>query len=68
MNSLILQKLGNGLSGKIRSQINVQMSQIDGVKQAEGLRDILLPIVWFSDELEHITDQTLVQRIKEKLK
>lgn len=60
-------KLGTGLSGKIRSQVNIQMSKIDGVKQAKGLRDILLPIIWFSDDLDQITDQDMVERIKAKL-
>ena len=61
--NISLQKVGNGLSGRIRSQINIKMSKIDDVKQAEGLRDILLPVVWFSDDLEKITDGNLIQRI-----
>lgn len=60
-------KVGNGLSGRIRSQINIKMSKIDDVKQAEGLRDILLPVVWFSDDLEKITDGNLIQRIKDMI-
>jgi len=60
-------KTGSGLGGKIRSQINIQMSKVDGVKQAEGLRDILLPMVWFSDDIDQITDQGLVDAIKGRL-
>ena len=43
------------------------MSKVDGVKQAEGLRDILLPMVWFSDDIDQITDQGLVDAIKGRL-
>jgi len=60
-------KLGSGLGGKIRSQINIQMYQIDGIKQAQGLRDILIPITWFEDEVDGITNQELVQKIKARL-
>ena len=63
----LFQKTGSGLGGKIRSQINIQMSKVDGVKQAEGLRDILLPMVWFSDDIDQITDQGLVDTIKGRL-
>jgi len=60
-------KLGSGLSGKIRSQVNIKMSKIDGVPAAEGLRDIIVPIIWFSDDLEKITDQEFISRIKSNL-
>ena len=63
----ILQKLGSGLSGKIRSQVNIKMSKIDGVEAAKGLRDIIVPLIWFSDDLEKITDQQFISRIKEML-
>ena len=43
------------------------MSKVEGVKQAEGLRDILVPIMWFSDEVESITDPEMVQKIKQQL-
>lgn len=60
-------KLGNGLSGKIRTQVNIQMSKFDGIKAAEGMRDILLPVMWMSDDLEKISDEKLIKRIKEEL-
>ena len=61
------QKLGNGLSGKIRTQVNIQMNKHEGIKAAEGMRDILLPVMWMSDDLDKITDNELVQKIKEEL-
>ena len=64
---VLLQKLGNGLSGKIRTQVNIQMNKHEGIKAAEGMRDILLPVMWMSDDLEKITDNDLIQRIKEEL-
>ena len=41
------------------------MNKIDGVKAAEGLRDILLPVMWFSDEVDKFEDPELIQRIKD---
>lgn len=58
-------KTGSGLGGKIRSQVNIMMNKIDGVKAAEGLRDILLPVMWFSDEVDKFEDPELIQRIKD---
>ena len=43
------------------------MSKIDGVPAAEGLRDIIVPIIWFSDDLEKITDEDFISRIKSRL-
>lgn len=43
------------------------MSKIDGVEAAKGLRDIIVPLIWFSDDLEKITDQQFISRIKEML-
>lgn len=51
----------------MRSQINIQMKKIEGVEFAEGLRDILLPLVWFSDELDKITDPVMIEKIKAQL-
>lgn len=60
-------KLGSGLGGKIRSQLNIQMAKVDDVKQAEGLRDILLPMIWFSDDIDELSDQDFVDAIKQRL-
>ena len=43
------------------------MIKFDGAKQAEGLRDILLPIIWFQDGIDHITNQETVDKIKQRL-
>ena len=43
------------------------MKKIDDLEFAEGLRDILLPIVWFSDDLEKITDPVMIEKIKAQL-
>jgi len=58
---------GSGLGGKVRSQINIQMSKVEGVKQAEGLRDLLLPVVWFSDDIDEVSDEEFVAKIKSSL-
>ena len=61
------QKTGSGLGGRVRSQINIQMSKVEGVKQAEGLRDLLLPVVWFSDDIDEVNDEELVAKIRSSL-
>lgn len=60
-------KLGTGLRGAIRSQINIQVSKVNGVKQGKGLRDILLPVVWFSDDFNGIQDPKTIARLKAML-
>jgi len=60
-------KTGSGLGGRVRSQINIQMSKVEGVKQAEGLRDLLLPVVWFSDDIDEVNDEELVAKIRSSL-
>lgn len=53
----IQPKLGNGLGGAARSQINVHLEEVDGIKQAEGLRDMYLPVVWFEEVVTDIKDE-----------
>ena len=36
------------------------------IKAAKGFRDILIPIIWFSDDVEKISDE-MAQKIKERL-
>ena len=52
--------LGAPLRGKLKFQINIQINEVNGVKAAEGLRDIVFPFVWFSDGIETIDDDTTV--------
>ena len=54
----------------MKGQVNVQMNQYDGIKQAKGFRDILVPLMWFSGEdvgTTGIMDPELIQRIKDEL-
>jgi len=60
-------KLGNGLGGAIRTQVNIQINAVPGVKAAEGLRDILLPVMWISSEVHDINDPDLLKTIKDRL-
>ena len=59
--------MGAPLSGKLNFQINVQINEVNGVKAAEGLRDILLPVASVSSEVEDIKDPNLIKFIKQKL-
>ena len=43
------------------------MSKIEDVEAAKGLRDIIVPLIWFSDDLEQITDKEFISRIKSML-
>ena len=41
--------MGIGMRAAAKSQINLVMNKVDHVKQMEGVRDIIYPILWFSD-------------------
>ena len=59
--------MGNGLGGAIRTQVNIQINAVPGVKAAEGLRDISLPVMWISSEVHDINDPDLLKTIKDRL-
>ncbi len=51
-----LQKLGSSLSAQARTQINIAIYKADDLKQAQGLRDIIFPVLWFAEGIESIED------------
>ena len=44
----------------MKSQLNIRMMKMDDIKQAEGLRDIFFPYVWFSDGIDSIDDEKTI--------
>ena len=53
----IQPKLGVALKAQARSQINIQMYKMDGVEVAEGLRDMIFPVLWFESGIDGIKDE-----------
>lgn len=56
--------MGNGLRAAAKSQINLVMSETPGVKQAEGLRDIVFPVLWFSEGIDSIDDENTIYLLR----
>jgi scavenger receptor class B protein 1 len=48
--------LGAGLRAQARTQINLAMFEMADIKPAEGLRDIVFPVLWFADGIDSIED------------
>jgi len=53
----IQPRLGTGLRAKARTQINVAVDPAEGVKAAEGLPRMILPVLWFSDGVDGIENE-----------
>lgn len=56
----IQPKLGTGLRASAKTQVNLVMNAVEDIKPAEGLRDIILPMLWFSDGIDGIDDPDTV--------
>jgi len=59
----ILPQLGVGLRAAIRLQINIFI-QKEGVSSLSNATDVYLPIVWFDDGLEELTDEDTIALLK----
>ena len=59
--------MGAPLRGKLKFQINVQINEVNGVKAAEGLRDILVPVASVSSEVEDIKDPKTIEFMKQNI-
>jgi hypothetical protein len=44
--------MGVGMRAAVKSQINLVMRQMDNVRQLKGVRDMIYPILWFTDGVE----------------
>lgn len=59
----ILPQLGVGLRAAIRLQINIFI-EVDGVHQLANATDAFVPIVWFDDGLEELSDEKTIKLLK----
>ena len=55
-----LQKMGVVMRAAVKSQINLVMRQTDSVRQLQGVRDIIYPIMWLHDGLETMEDEDTI--------
>lgn len=56
----IIPKMGVGMRAAVRSQINLVMNKVENVKQLQGVRDIIYPVLWFQDGLDELSDEDTV--------
>lgn len=45
----IQPNFGTTMRASIKSQINLEVTAVDGIKNAEGLRDMILPLAWMEE-------------------
>jgi hypothetical protein len=64
----IIPKMGIGMRAAAKSQINLVMNKVEHVKQMEGVRDIIYPILWFSDGIDSLDDASTISLLKTALK
>ena len=51
--------MGVGMRAAVKSQINLVMRQMDNVRQLKGVRDMIYPILWFTDGVEDLDEDTI---------
>ena len=56
----MVQKLGVVMRAAVRSQLNLVMDQMDGVRQLAGVRHTVYPLFWLADGLETMGDPDTV--------
>ena len=48
----------------VKSQINLVMRQMDTVRQLKGVKDIIYPILWFTDGVEDLGDKDTISLLQ----
>ena len=48
----------------VKSQINLVMRQMDNVRQLQGVRDMIYPILWFTDGVEDLEDENTISLLQ----
>ena len=56
--------MGVVMRAAVKSQINLVMRQTDSVRQLQGVRDIIYPLMWLHDGLETIEDEKTVSLLQ----
>ena len=56
--------MGVGMRAVVKSQINLVMKQMDNVKQMQGVRDMIYPILWFTDGIADLEDDNTISLLQ----
>ena len=56
--------MGVGMRAAVKSQINLVMKQMDNVKQMQGVRDMIYPILWFTDGIADLEDDNTISLLQ----
>ena len=57
-------ELGITMEFKVTGQISLAMSEVNGMEQAKGLRDMIFPLMYFVDESNDYITTEDIERIK----
>ena len=60
--------MGVVMRAAVKSQINLVMEKVDGVRQLAGVRDMIYPILWLHDGLETMEDPSTVSLLQTAVK
>jgi len=55
---------GSTLRASIKSQINLEIQAVDGIKNAEKLRDMILPLAWMVEETHSLEDPESISAVR----
>ena len=59
--------MGVVMRAAVKSQINLVMEKVDGVRQLAGVRDMIYPIMWLHDGLDTMEDPNTVSLLQPQL-
>ena len=56
--------MGVVMRAAVKSQINLVMEKVDGVRQLAGVRDMIYPIMWLHDGVDSMEDPATVSLLQ----
>ena len=58
--------MGVGLRAAARTQINLAVTKVEDetIEAARGLRDVIVPLLWFSEGIDEMDDADLVAQLR----
>ena len=59
LNCFCPQKMGVVMRAAVKSQINLVMGKVEGVRQLAGVRDMIYPILWLHDGVDSMEVNTV---------
>merc|ERR1712029_392135 len=60
----IQPNFGSTLRASIKSQINLEIQAVSGIKNAEKLRDMILPLAWMVEETHSLSDPEALSAVR----